>query len=360
MMLASLSSCTYIPTVASDVITMITIDADARVEFMVNPENKVVSATPLNDIAAIIIFGEDFKGKKPDEAAADFISISAKAGLISELPVKLSVSGESDYVDVITEMISKKIVKSMKKAGIKGSVEMVEPMTRDELLALCLENGYIDQENLDNISYNRLVYTLATKRVSSRDFFTEEMKFLYNTLGGLYYDTCIKSETLTDLSLKQSEAGEIYAAYSSAVSSYKTALEEFEQFYVSSYFSENSEYQKALGTMRDAKEAVLNGSGSAEALQKATADLSEIISSIKNETNERLSDIKLKLSEINELEKTFEDNDTVSIHLKQTYLVRIARVKEKTQSFTADFNTKFEKELTFIKNSLSARKDNLL
>ena len=38
MMLACLSSCTYIPSVDADVITMITIEADARIELMVSPK----------------------------------------------------------------------------------------------------------------------------------------------------------------------------------------------------------------------------------------------------------------------------------------------------------------------------------
>ena len=106
--IVSLASCTYVPTVDSDVITMITIDAGASVELMVNPKNNVSVATPLNDEAAIIMYGEDLTNQKPDEAAAKFVSLAAKAGFLAEGTVKLSVTGSSDYVEVITELITKK------------------------------------------------------------------------------------------------------------------------------------------------------------------------------------------------------------------------------------------------------------
>ena len=94
LILSALPACTYVPTVDADVITMITVDADAKVEFMVNPKNTVVSATPLNDIASIIMVGESLTGIKPEEAAAEFISLALNAGLLSEdglKNVKISV-----------------------------------------------------------------------------------------------------------------------------------------------------------------------------------------------------------------------------------------------------------------------------
>ena len=134
---ASLASCTYVPTVDADIITMITIDAGASVELMVNPKNNVSVATPLNDQASIIMSGEDLTNRKPDEAAAKFVSLAAKAGFLAEGTVKLSVTGDSDYAEVITELITKKSVKAMKKEGIKGKVEMVDPISEAELRALC-------------------------------------------------------------------------------------------------------------------------------------------------------------------------------------------------------------------------------
>ena len=363
LVLATLTSCTYIPTVDADVITMITVDADAKVEFMVNPKNTVVSATPLNDIASIIMVGESLTGKKPDEAASEFISLAAAAGLVSKnglSTVKISVSGDSDYVDVITDVISKKIVKSMKKSGIKGSVEVVSPMTRAEIIALCLENGYITENDAENFSDNRLMYALATKRVSYNSLPTQKTKDFYDTCGSLNYNVWIKDETLVDLAAKKDSFPQIYAAYNSAVSAYKVAVEDFEEFYVSSYFDVDSAYQKALSAVRDAKEALISGGGSEEALRQADLTLSVIDTSIKAELKILLKSLDSRLALIDEVETEFDDQKELGSYLKLTYGDRVQRISKKIDSFTSDFNKKFEKELKFITDALSARKDSLM
>ena len=49
-------------------ITRMTVDINPSVEFMIDDQNKIVSVTALNDDGSILIVGEAFLGKTPEEA----------------------------------------------------------------------------------------------------------------------------------------------------------------------------------------------------------------------------------------------------------------------------------------------------
>ena len=79
-------------------VTRMTVDINPSVEFMVDDENKVVSVTALNDDGSILIVGEAFIGKTPEEAVELMVSIAAETGYLvqgnveaTENTVKISV-----------------------------------------------------------------------------------------------------------------------------------------------------------------------------------------------------------------------------------------------------------------------------
>ena len=65
-----LASCQKSPAPQQGTYTRVTVDINPSVEFMVDDENKVVSVTALNDDGSILIAGEAFVGKTPEEAIA--------------------------------------------------------------------------------------------------------------------------------------------------------------------------------------------------------------------------------------------------------------------------------------------------
>ncbi len=362
LIMTALVSCTYVPTVDADVITMITIDADASVEFMVNPKNKVASATPLNDIAAIIMSGESFVGKKPDEAAAQFVSLAARAGLLAEgglTTVKLSVSGESDYVDVITKLITKKMLKSMKKEGVKGEVQNTLPMTEEELLAICLENNYIPEDNAAYATYNYLVYSLANQRVGYAEFPTEETSLIFRLFKDLDFDLIIKEETLKDLETVKDSYPEVYNDYKEKLDDYKSCAEEFKAYCVAAYLSSSSDYAKALAEMRDAKEEAIR-SGNASSLDAARGALADVDLAIKEEIEKYEKNLGLKKADIEEIEGGFINHIEIERHMRQTYMNRQARVRTAISTYASEFSDKFNAQLTAVKDELAARKKNII
>ena len=352
MAVSALTACTYVPTVGSDVITMIVIDADAKVEIMVNPENRVASVTPLNDVAEILLSGESFIGKKPEEAASGIISIAAKAGLLSDTgrtTVKLSVTGDSDYAEVITKLVSKKMVKTMKNAGIKGSVEIVDPISEDDLRALCLENNYISEENAEYATYKYLLYTLATQRVGYASFPSEESRFVFRIFKDLDVELAMKRETLSDVETVKASFPETYEKYKSAVEAYLSLAEEFKTYCASTYLPADSDYQKALSAVRDSRED-----------SDSAAAFTALDFAIKAEIEKYEKALSEKKAAVDGIESKFIDEIELERHLRSTYLDRQARVKTIISTCEADFKAEFSLELEAIKVELAARKTKMI
>ena len=65
-----------------DNVSRMTIDINPSVEFIVDSENKVVTATALNDDGAVILAGETFVGMTSEEAAALVVSIATDQGYL--------------------------------------------------------------------------------------------------------------------------------------------------------------------------------------------------------------------------------------------------------------------------------------
>ena len=63
--------------------TRVTVDINPSVEFIVDDQNKVVSVTALNDDGSILIAGEAFVGKTPEEAVEMMVSLATETGWYS-------------------------------------------------------------------------------------------------------------------------------------------------------------------------------------------------------------------------------------------------------------------------------------
>ncbi len=363
MTVSALASCGYvtIPEAAADEITLVTVDADAKVEFVVNPNNKVVAATPLNDLAAIVIFEEELTGKAPDEAVAQFISLLAKIGLIKDGSVKLSVTGDSEYSKAITEFIIKEAKKSMKKEGIEGNIEIVPPISEEELRTICLEKKYIYEEDAYKYLYKDLIYTLAARRVGYDEFPSAEIIYLYEIFDETNYNIVVKGETLADVETLKDSFPDTYIAYKSAVDSYKSLSEEVRSFLISYYFDKDSQYQKSLSALRDAREAMLNGSGSAEAFKNAEYDLlnnADVVARAETELYRKKLDVAY--AAIEEIEKSFENQSDLEVHLRQTYQERLSRVKKAFEKVNEEFKSLYKTEIDSVSAELKVRKQNIV
>ena len=73
-----------------------TVDINPSVEFMLDKDNKVVSATALNDDGEVILYGEAFVGKTAEEAAQMVVKIATETGYL----VKGEATATSDEINI--------------------------------------------------------------------------------------------------------------------------------------------------------------------------------------------------------------------------------------------------------------------
>ena len=129
-------------------VTRMTVDINPSVEFMIDDENKVISATALNDDGSIILVGEAFVGKTPEEAVELMLTVATETGYLvkgnvqaTDNAVKISVTGDTKYAEKLVDDLSAKANEVLTLLDISATVETVEELTLDALRALALSSS---------------------------------------------------------------------------------------------------------------------------------------------------------------------------------------------------------------------------
>lgn len=240
--------------------TRMTVDINPSVEFMVDDENKVVSVTALNDDGSILIVGEAFVGKTPEEAVELVVSLAAETGYlvkgnveVTENTVKISVSGDTKYAEKLQKKIEKTVTGALEDLDINGKVEKAEAMKLDELRALASSSTLFTEEEIAKMDESQLYKAVAASRMETAQLLTEDMRAAY-IRAKEYEISFAESEAtakiINDLGGMYSL---VYAQYKVALDAYSAAIKKIDDFRYDSLVSPDSEYQKSLAALRDAK-----------------------------------------------------------------------------------------------------------
>ena len=256
LLAATLTSCTYVPKVSYDTVTRITLDAGVSVELIVNRENNVVAVTPLNDMACALLINEDLLMTSPDKAIDKIMTLILKGGFDGD-KVLLSISGNSDYVDVITDMIEKKIEKRLKKFKLDATVEIIEPMEADDLRAICLDGHFYTEDEMSMLGDGELIYYLALRRKEGAFLPSLELKSFYFISKECYSEIYFVEGKLGSVETVKDEHPEDYAAYASAFEALKASALALEEAARALYLEEaNIDLTPYYSDLKAKKEAI--------------------------------------------------------------------------------------------------------
>ena len=367
-------------------VTRMTVDINPSVEFMVDDENKVVSVTALNDDGSIIIVGEAFVGKTAEEAVELMLSIAVETGYLvqgnveaDENTVKISVSGDTKYAKNLLKDVEKKASDALDKLDINGQVEKVEALGLEALRALALKTSLYTEEELAAMDEEQLCKVIAEGRIETALLLTEDMRNAYyaakeyeisfaeseevarviESLGGLY--------TLT------------HSAYKAALDMYSAAITDLDELRYELLVSPDSDYQKSLVALREAKvdflkqrtyTASLDVNGEEYSSASVTLQLSEenydkalaVYEQIGNQVNKSIESLiaTLKQAEasLREIEETMFDKN-IEAKLKEKATEIEAKVNATKDSFFAEFESAHGEDITAIETSLAAKKAEL-
>ena len=367
-------------------VTRMTVDINPSVEFMVNDENKIVSVTALNDDGSILIVGEAFVGKTPEEAVEMMVTLATETGYLvkgnveaTENTVKISVSGDGKYVKALIKDLEKKAEDTLEKLDIRGKIERVDALGTEALKELALSTSIYTEEEISAMDEKQLCAVIAQGRIETALLLTEDMRNAYyaakeyeisfaeseevakiiESLGGLY--------TLT------------HTAYKSALALYSEAITELDELRYELLVSPESQYQKSLVKLREAKAdllkqrnytASLNINGEEYVLASATLQLKEEdyeqaleayeeLGRQANAALERLIEIlRSSESKLKELENTIFDHN-IKEKLEASAAEIEAGVNAAKDRFFEEFESAHADDIKAIENALTEKKEQL-
>ena len=367
-------------------VTRMTVDINPSVEFMIDDENKVVSVTALNDDGSILIVGEAFVGKTPEEAIEMMVTLASDTGYLvqgnveaSENTVKISVSGDSKYAEQLRKNVSKKANDALKALDINGKVEKVEALKIDALRQMALSTSIYTEEEIGAMDEGQLYKVISAGRIETALLLTEEMRNAYYSAKEYKISFAEREETARIIK----ELGGLYnlthVAYKTALDVYSTAITELDHFRYEMLVSPESEYQKSLARLREAKiellkqknyTASLEINGEEYAAATVTLQLSEenynrmlaAYEKIGADLNASLEALIAKLRQAEtgliELENTlFDENIEAKLQEKATEIE--ANLNAAKDGFFAEFESAHAEDIAAVEQSLLAKKQQL-
>ncbi len=369
-----------------ETVTRMTVDINPSVEFMIDDENKIISVTALNDDGSILIVGEVFVGKTPEEAVEMIVKLASETGYLvkgnveaSENTVKLSVSGNSQYSEQLIKSVTEKANATLESLDINGKVEKIEAPKIDALRQLALSTSLYTEEEIAAMSEGQLYKVIAAGRVETALLLTEEMRNAYYSAKEYEISFAKRDETAKIIN----ELGTLYAithtAYKTALDVYGSAITELDEFRYEMLVSPESEYQKSLAKLREAKVELLkqrsytasldiNGEEYASAtvtLQLTEENYEKMLAAyekIGNEINATLEALIANLRQAEatliELENTlFDENIKEKLQANADKLE--ANINAAKDSFFAEFEDAHAEDIASIEQALLAKKEQL-
>lgn len=367
-------------------VTRMTVDINPSVEFMIDDQNKVISVTALNDDGGILIVGEELVGKTPEEAVSVMVKLASDTGYLikgnveaSENTVKISVSGDSKYAEQLASDVTAKINDTLKQLDINGSVEKAEALKIDALRQLALSTSLYTENEINAMDEDDLYKVISVGRIETALLLTEEMRSAYFSAKEYKISFAEREETARIIK----ELGGLYnvthGAYKAALDVYSTAIAELDDFRYEMLVSPESDYQVALGKLREAKvellkqksyTASLEVNGEEYASATVTLQMSEenynkmllafekVGSDINSSLEALISTLKEAESKLVELEGTLFD-ENIEAKLKENATELEATLNSAKDGFFAEFESAHAEDITNVKESLLAKKKQL-
>ena len=388
MMLSSLvlTSCGNEPIPPEGTYTRMTVDINPGVEFMIDDQNKVVAVTALNDDGSILIAGETLVGKTPEEAIEWMISLAGETGYLvsgsvsaDENTVKISVSGNTEYAKKLLEKVEKKASDTMKELNIIGTVTKIEAMNTAALRALAMETALFTEEEVASMTDEQLYKAIAAGRMETALLLTEEMREAYYSAKESKISFAESEATAAIINAMGDGYNLVYLGYKTAMDSYRAAIEAIDEFRYAQLVDPESEYQKSLQQLREAKTDLLKQRNLVASLEvngeeyvsaSVTLQLSEekytaalrAYEMLGDTVNQSLIALIENLRSCEEILRSLEDgfSDNIKAELQAKASELEAAANEAKDGFFADFEAEHKDDIEAMRAALIAQKNKLM
>lgn len=374
------------------VYTRMTVDINPSIEFMVDDQGKVASVTALNDDGSILISGEVFVGKTPEEATQLILQLATDTGYLvkgeitaesaeGSQTVSISVSGNSDYAKQLCDKVQADATQFLKDNGIVGKVELLKAKTLEELRTIAVQDGLFTEEEVQGFTEEQLYRALAAGRIETAELLTQELRDTYYQAKAYHVSFAEKQATVNAIA----GINEIYKLmmkeYSTALENYGKAVTALDEKRYELLVSSDSAYQKALQQLRDAKAELLKEKKLLASVKVGDETYAEISASfqMREETYERLlkaveaagtaantameaavTALRSYEAVLKNLESTLFSATEIQTVLTEQAVEIEAAVNAAKDEFFASFETAHKDDITAIENALRQKKQQLI
>lgn len=352
------------PTPPEGTYTRMTVDINPSVEFMVDDQNKVVSVTALNDDGSILIAGEAFVGKTPEEATRMVVSLATDAGYLvkgeihventdESQKIEISVSGNSDYAKELAKNVKSDVEKYLKDNKITATVESVKAKTLDEMRKVVIADGLFTEDEVKNMTEEQLYKALAAGRIETAQLLTAEMREAYYRAKDYKISFVEKQATADIISGMGATYKVLMSGYSTALAAYSTSIDKLDALRYSLLVDPESAYQKALASLRDAKEDLLKEKKLIFSVKDGDKTYVEISASFK-----------LSEETYNKALKAVEDAGAAANKAMETAIAALREVEAQLKALeeklreNEDISAKLTAEAQKLEDTLNKAKDN--
>ena len=352
------------PTPPEGTYTRMTVDINPSVEFMVDDQNKVVSVTALNDDGSILIAGEAFVGKTPEEATRMVVSLATDAGYLvkgeihventdESQKVEISVSGNSDYAKELAKNVKSDVEKYLKDNKITATVESVKAKTLDEMRKVVIADGLFTEDEVKDMTEAQLYKALAAGRIETAQLLTAEMREAYYRAKDYKISFVEKQATADIISGMGATYKVLMSGYSTALAAYSTSIDTLDELRYSLLVDPESAYQKALASLRDAKEDLLKEKKLIFSVKDGDKPYAEISASFK-----------LSEETYNKALKAVEDAGAAANKAMETAIAALREVETQLKALeeklreNEDISAKLTAEAQKLEDTLNKAKDN--
>ena len=380
------------PTPPEGTYTRMTVDINPSVEFMVDDQNKVVSVTALNDDGSILIAGEAFVGKTPEEATRMVVSLATDAGYLvkgeihventdESQKVEISVSGNSDYAKELAKNVKSDVEKYLKDNKITATVESVKAKTLDEMRKVVIEDGLFTEDEVKNMTEEQLYKALAAGRIETAQLLTAEMREAYYRAKDYKISFVEKQATADIISGMGATYKVLMSGYSTALAAYSTSIDTLDELRYSLLVDPESAYQKALASLRDAKEDLLKEKKlifsvkdgdktyveisasfklSEEAYNKALKAVEDAGAAANKAMETAIAALREVETQLKALEEKLRENEDISAKLTAEAQNREDTLNKAKDNFFAEFEAAHKSDIEKAEADLEAKKQELI
>ena len=380
-----LTSCASEAKAPEGTVTRITIDVNPSIELMVDDENKVVSATALNDDGSILIAGEAIVGMEAEDAVEYVVSLATETGYIvkgnvsaDENEVKISVSGDSKYAKQLLEKAEEKIEKFFEKHDIEGKIEKAEAAKIEALREIALSTSLYTEEEISAMTEEQLYAVIKAGRIETALLVTTEMREAYYRAKEYKISFAEREETAKVIEAMGGIYTIVHAGYKTALDAYSRTITAIDEFRYSTLIDPESEYQKSLADLRKKKEIYLyqknyvaNFEIGSEEYEVASSTLEmteeeydealaayEKLGAEANAALEKLIEAMLEGEKaLIKIEESFSDNIKEELAAKATEIE--AKLNTAKVEFFAEFEAEHKDDIEATEADLIARKEAL-